>query len=86
MRADNLNVILHNMSRNPDDWRVNKYHALHKSGVKIWIGNGLYSYHIEKPKYQELGFIERFRLHKQIKLLNKNKNILSCKILEELKS
>ena len=77
MRADNLNVILHNMSRNPDDWKLDKYHALHKSGVKIWIGNGLYSYHIEKPEYQELGMIERFRLHKQIKLLTENNNSLS---------
>ena len=77
MRADNLNVILHNMSRNPSDGKRNKYHALHKSGVKIWIGNGLYSFHIEKPEYQELGLIERFRLHKQIKLLTENNNSLS---------
>ena len=77
MKADNLNVILHNMSRNPGDWKINKFHALDKSGVKIWIGNGLYSYHIEKPEYQELGLIERFRLHKQIKLLTENNSILS---------
>ena len=74
MRADNLNVILHNMSRNPADWKINKFHAQHKSGVRIWIGNGLYSYHIEKPEYQELGLIERFKLHKQIKLLTRNKS------------
>ena len=77
MRADNLNVILHNMSRNPADWELDKYHVLHKSGVKIWIGYGLYSYHIEKPEYQELGLIERFRLHKQIKLLTENNISLS---------
>ena len=77
MIADNLNVILHNMSRNPADWKLDKYHALHKSGVKIWIGNGLYSYHIEKPEYQELGLIERFRLYKQIKLLTQNNCSLS---------
>ena len=77
MRADNFNVILHNMSRNPADWKLDKYHALHKRGVKIWIGNGLYSYHIEKPEYQELGLIERFRLHIQIKLLTENNSSLS---------
>ena len=77
MRADNLNVILHNMSRNPADWKLDKYHALYKSGFKILIGNGLYSYHIEKPEYQELGLIERFRLHKQIKLLTQNNSSLS---------
>ena len=77
MRADNLNVILHNMSRNPTDWKINKFHALHKSGVKIWIGNGLYSYHIEKPEYQELSLIERLRLHKQIKQLSVNNSGIS---------
>ena len=35
MRADNLNVILHNMARNPDDWRLDEFHAQHKGGVKI---------------------------------------------------
>ena len=77
MRADNLNVILHNMARNPDDWRIDKFHAHHKSGVKIWIGNGVYSYHIEKPKYQEIGLIEKFKLHRQLKLLLENKKTSS---------
>ena len=80
MRADNLNVILHNMSRNPSDWKINEFHALHKSGVKIWIGNGFYSYHIAKPEYQELGLFERLRLHKQIKMLTENKCSLSSNI------
>ena len=75
MKADNLKVILHNMARNPDDWRVDDFHALHKSGVKIWIGNGLFGYHLEKPEYQEIGFFEKFKLHKEIKLLVENKNV-----------
>jgi len=72
MRADNLNVILHNMSSNPKDWRIDNFHAIHRSGLKIWIGNGLIGYHIEKPIYQELSWYEKFKLHKQIKIL-KNK-------------
>ena len=72
MRADNLNVILFNMARNPDDWRLDEFHAHHKSGVKIWIGNGVFSYHIEKPEYQEIGLIEKFKLHRQLKLLLEN--------------
>ena len=73
MKADNLKVILHNMARNPNDWRLDDFHALHKSGVKIWIGNGLWGYHLEKPEYQEIGFFEKLKLHQQIKLLNENK-------------
>jgi hypothetical protein len=42
--------------------------------VKIWIGNGLFGYHLEKPEYQEIGFLEKFKLHQQIKLLHENKN------------
>ena len=72
MKADNIKVILHNMAYNPADWTLDQYRALHKSGVRIWIGNGLLSYHIEKPKYQEISFPEKLKLHKQIKLLNKN--------------
>ena len=77
MRADNLNVILNNMARNPDDWRLDEFHAHHKSGVKIWIGNGVFSYHIEKPEYQEIGLIEKFKLHRQLKLLLENKKTAS---------
>ena len=73
MRAENLYVILHNMERNPDDWRLDEFHAFHKGGVKIWIGNGVFGYHIEKPEYQELGLIERFKLHQQINFLIANK-------------
>ena len=75
MKADNLNVILHNMARNPDDWRLDDFHALHKSGVKIWIGNGLFGYHLEKPENQEIGFIEKFKLHQQIKILREIKKM-----------
>ena len=77
MRADNLNVILHNMARNPDDWRLDEFHAHHKSGVKIWIGNGVFSYHIEKPEYQQIGLIEKFKLLRQLKRLLENKKTSS---------
>ena len=77
MRADNLNVILLNMAGNPDDWRLDEFHAHHKSGVKIWIGNGVFSYHIEKPEYQEIGLIEKFKLLRQLKLLLENKKTSS---------
>ncbi len=61
------------MARNPGDWRLDEFHAFHKSCVKIWIVNGVFGYHIEKPEYQELGLIERFKLHQQINLLIENK-------------
>ena len=77
MRADNLNVILLNMAGNPDDWRLDEFHAYHKSGVKIWSGNGVYSYHIEKPEYQEIGLIEKFKLLRQLKRLLENKKTSS---------
>ena len=77
MRADNINVILHNMARNPGDWKLDKFRAQHKSGVKIWIGNSFFGYHIEKPEYQELGLIEKFKLHQQLKLLLENKKTAS---------
>ena len=73
MRANNLNIILHNMDCNSEDWRINTFHAIHKSGLKIWIGNGLLGYHIEKPKYQELGWIEKYKLHRQLKHLTNKK-------------
>ena len=69
MRAENLNVVLHNMARKPNDWRLDEFHAHHKSGMKIWIGNGVFGYHIEKPEYQEIGLIEKFKLLRQLKLL-----------------
>jgi hypothetical protein len=41
--------------------------------VNIWIGNGVFGYHIEKPQYQEIGLIDKFKLHRQLKLLLENK-------------
>ena len=74
MRDNNLNIILHNMNCNANDWRLDQFRAIHRSGLKIWIGNGFLGYHIEKPKYQELGWIEKYKLYRQLKLLTDNKN------------
>ncbi len=72
MTSDNLNIILHNMTRNPKDWKFDEFRACHKSGVTIWIGSGIFGYHVEKPEYQEIGIIERFKLHQQIKKFKKS--------------
>ena len=74
MRANNLNIILHNMKCKTEDWEIDSLRAIHKSGLKIWIGNGLLGYHIEKPAYQELGWFEKYKLHRQIKHLIKNQS------------
>ena len=58
------------MDCKPEEWRIDNFHAIHKSGLKIWIGNGLLGYHIEKPTYQELGFIEKYKLHSKLKILS----------------
>ncbi len=69
MGQDNLDVILHNMERNPEDWHLDDFRARHRGGVSIWLGGGILGYHIEKPQYQEFGLRDRFRLHKHIKAL-----------------
>ena len=74
MRANNLNIILHNMKCKTEDWKIDSFRAIHKSGLKIWIGNGLLGYHIEKPEYQELGWFEKYKLHRHIKHLIKNQS------------
>tara|TARA_B100000700_G_C14992817_1_gene832184 strand:- start:1168 stop:1428 length:261 start_codon:yes stop_codon:yes gene_type:complete len=74
MRAKNLNVILHNMECKSEEWTIDNFHAKHRSGLKIWIGNGFLGYHIEKPKYQELGLIEKYKLHKKLQNLIKSKS------------
>ncbi|MDP7157674.1 MAG: hypothetical protein QGF03_11090 [SAR324 cluster bacterium] len=73
MQRDNLDVILHNMERKPEDWHVDNFRARHMGGVSIWLGGGILGYHIEKPEYQELGLRGRFRLHKHIKTLRERK-------------
>ena len=72
MSNENLRVILHNMSRNPEDWKFDEFRARHKNGVTIWIGSGVFGYHVEKPEYQEISLIERFKLHQQIKKIRKD--------------
>ncbi|MBF0286289.1 MAG: hypothetical protein HQM14_00610 [SAR324 cluster bacterium] len=62
-----LNVILHSLATEPEAWSVDKYWAKHASGLTIWIGNGFFSYHIEKPFYKEFGLFERIKLYQAIK-------------------
>tara|TARA_B100000700_G_C14594218_1_gene646060 strand:- start:383 stop:637 length:255 start_codon:yes stop_codon:yes gene_type:complete len=69
MRSNNLNIILHNMDCNSKDWTIDNFHAIHRSGLKIWIGNGILGYHIEKPINQDLSFIDKYKLHKKLKNL-----------------
>ncbi len=57
------------MDCNSKDWTIDNFHAIHRSGLKIWIGNGILGYHIEKPINQDLSFIDKYKLHKKLKNL-----------------
>ena len=61
-----LHVMLWMMKKDPESWSVDQFWAKHKSGVAVWIGNGLLSCHIEKPTYLELSFFNRIKLYRAI--------------------
>ena len=66
-----IDVIINYIKRKPEEWHLDEFYLKHKSGLKIWIGNGFTNYHITKPNYQELTWTEKFRLRKAINSFNK---------------
>ncbi len=68
-QKNSIDVVLNNMTRKPEEWRVDRYRARHRSGVSIWIGNGLINYHVEPPHAQELSWRERLKLRKALEIL-----------------
>ena len=64
-----IEVLINNMRRKPDEWRMDDFHVRHRSGISIWIGNGISNYHIKKPHHQDLSWGERLKLHKALKEL-----------------
>lgn len=71
MRA--LDVIIHFIEITPEAWQIDDYWAKHTNGMWIWIGNGFWNCHIEKPEYQELNFFERIRLYRALKKMKAEK-------------
>ena len=64
-----IEVLINNMRRKPDEWRMDDFHLRHRSGISIWIGNGISNYHIKKPNHQDLSWSERLKLRKALKEL-----------------
>ena len=48
---------------------MDRYHAKHRSGVSIWIGNGITNYHVQEPNYQAISWSNRLKLRKALKKL-----------------
>ena len=63
----NIEVLINNMRRKPDEWRMDDFQVRHRSGISIWIGNGVSNYHIKKPHFQDLSWSERLKLRKALK-------------------
>ena len=64
-----IEVLINNMRRKPDEWRMDDFHLRHRNGISIWIGNGISNYHIKKPHHQDLSWSERLKLRKALKEL-----------------
>ena len=64
-----IEVLINNMRRKPEEWRMDEFHLRHRSGISIWIGNGISNYHIKKPNHQDLSWGERLKLRKALKEL-----------------
>lgn len=44
------NALIHGLSFRPDDWSATKYRVTDgKTGAEIWVSNGRFALHLEKP-------------------------------------
>ena len=72
INPNSIDVILNNIRRKPEEWRMDQYHVKHLSGVSIWIGNGITNYHVQEPHFQNISWRNRFKLKKALKQLKEN--------------
>ena len=68
-KKESLDVIINDMKRNPHHWRLDQFRVMHRNGMKIWIGNGFFGYHVEQPNYYEPTLREKWQLHKALRRL-----------------
>jgi hypothetical protein len=81
MSRSRIALLLRN---NPNDWRFDKYEAVHKSGLKVWIANSSYGLHVDighdrvnlsaierRLIWDEVKKIKRVREEKKERALNK---------------
>ena len=69
VKKERLDVIINDMKRNPHHWRLDRFRVMHRNGMKIWIGNGFFGYHVEQPNYYEPTLREKWQLHKALRRL-----------------
>lgn len=95
--------VVNELLNNIDDWEIHeefwifhKYWIIHKSGIRLWIGNGSWSFTGDESKIHKsdsdipviyLGMIERHFLYiKAMKILKKQKLTKVSNKINNLKS
>ncbi|MGK5095125.1 hypothetical protein WDW89_24340 [Deltaproteobacteria bacterium TL4] len=66
-----VDVILHDIKTKPEAWRIDEFWARHQSGTAIWLGNGFWGCHVKKPQYQEFNLMDRFKLYRALRQLER---------------
>lgn len=70
---EGFKIIIHSLNSEYARWSMDECWAKHASGLTIWIGSGFLNCRVEKPDYQELSILERFKLYRAIKKIQKDK-------------
>ena len=58
------------------DWDVDSHHAVHKSGIEVWVANGMPHYKIDRPFKASFSWPQRLKFHKFIERIKSEKVIL----------
>ena len=69
IRKINSSLPIIMITKTEDEWLMDDFHLRHRSGISIWIGNGISNYHIKIPQHQDLSWGERLKLRKALKEL-----------------
>lgn len=60
-------ALVKSMDDHPEVWKVDTYHAIHESGVQIWVGTG--PVYIQAPVQIWFGVIDKCRIGAAVKRL-----------------
>ena len=62
-----VTTIIESLQTELSQWTINEYHAEHKNGLSLRIGNGMVLLHVERPTMPVLGAWDTYKLWKVIR-------------------
>lgn len=70
-----VEALIKSLTEHPEEWTFGQYSADHKSGVRVWTGNGFFFLGFYHPCEWSFSLIDKFRVERALTIC-KDKKVL----------